>query len=217
MTRITDYTSLKQSVLGTLERVEDLEAQGLFDEWVSLCEGMFAPLLKAPWSTRFAQFTWGSDPLQRFEFLPPSYNGMITVLDLTTPQTLDPINPSEIPRYLRPAFGLDYIDRRRFLKRYNCIIGFTIHVFPDPIDPIELMLEYYSRDEPLTPDDPINTVIVQDPNIYKFGTLLNAYHHYGEDLNYQKSDLLFQRAISANNELDAAWRRGAQARVSVRR
>lgn len=218
MPRIIDYTSLKQSVLATLEREQDLEALGLFDEWVSLCEGAFAPVLKAPWGTRFAQFTWGNDPLQRFEFLPPSYNGMITVIDLITPQTLDPINPSEIPRFMRVPVGFSNDHRIGGIKRYNCVIGFTLHVFPDPGLPgIPLMLEYYSRDEPLTPVNPVNTVIVQDPNIYKFGVLVQAYHHYGEQQNHDRAFQKFEQAIAGNNELDAGWRRGAGARVSVTR
>ena len=213
MPRIIDYTTLKAAVLAGLERENDAQAQELFDGWVSTAEGAFAPLLKAPWATRAAQFIWGDEgtvvkETMRYEYLPPSYNGMVTLLDLTNNRELPPISPPEIVHYRRGGSQVN---------RVHCIIGLTLFVIPDPGQPIELFLEYYSRQEPLTEANPVNSIITQAPNIYKYGVMAAAAVDYGETENYNNWSALMAQSLSDNNELDAGWRRGAGARVRVTR
>lgn len=194
-----NYSEIRTAILQTLERENDTVANVLVDQWLRLAEDDFAPMLKAPWAERFATFTYQANG--PFEYLPPSYVGMVNLIDTKSNQALSPITPQQIP---------DFAGNAGDPTKY-CVVGYTLILLPMTTIDRVMWLFYHSRQEQLTAEKPVNDVTKNASSIYYYGALRHAAVYYGETENLAMWNAAFDQAITNANGSSVEWRRGAEA------
>lgn len=202
---ITDFASLKFQVLNTLERVNDLYAQEHVDSWIQAAETEFFATLRAQWLIRAATFTWENSDPSGFEYLPPTFNGIVGVADLENGIDLVPKPLSEIGRWSKEVG----------LAKYYIISGYLINLLPRPDQGKQFLLTYYSKQEPLSATVPTNDILAFTPTLYLYMTLKYACLFFGEDANAAKYGQIANGIVQAANTVEPEWFRGSGATVTL--
>lgn len=203
MAAIVNYTTLGTEILRALERTNDLEAQAQVPLWIQNAEDDFFAHLRAQWTVRTARFIWNTT--EHFEFLPPTFNG---VVGLTMPSYGIDLKPKPFSQYGMWSLQVG-------LPEYYLISGYMLWVLPEPDPDTELYLTYYSRQERLATTNQTNDIIVNMPTLYLKAALKHAYAFYGEKQNSADAEADAQRLINAANNVEPEWFRGAGATVTL--
>lgn len=202
---IVGYDSLRTSCLTVLDRLEDPLAPEFFDLALSQAEDEMFLRLRAPWTTRAAQFTFNSDD-GPFEYLPNSYSAFLALLDATNGRQVDPIGPADMETWLA---------RNGYQKYAVIITGYMLQLVPTPENGHPFFLYYYSRQERLSEAHPVNDIIDKAPSLYFNGTCTYLAKLWGEMGNSQDFGNTFGNLIEAANISATDWMRNVGAAMSV--
>lgn len=163
------YTALKTSVASWLNR-SDLTDQ--IPDFITLFEAQLnTRLAKAGLQSRVNR--WSAPVEDEYETQPPDFGGPILmtingdVVQNITPQSLESM------RALRPeATGQ---------PEYFAVIGSEFRYFPVPVETYTAELQGYQKFPVLSGSNATNWVLDNYPNLYLYGTLLNAAPFLAED------------------------------------
>lgn len=94
------------------------------------------------------------------------------------------------------------------------IYGDRIVLWPEPdaASAVKLSMRYIARIAPLSPENPTNDILIQHPDLYLYGTLLNGSEFLQEDQMTGVYGAMFLEALEAAN-LSARTRVGQRLRV----
>lgn len=206
MTVVTNYETLQTAVLQALERENNDEAIALCPQWVQAAEDDFFAQLRAQWTIRVATFEWSTTELSTFEYLPPTFNGIVGITDLDHGKDLEP----------KPISQIGYWSQQLGNPQYYVIAGYMLQILPLPSQGARFMMQYYSRQERLsaTPSG-TNDIMRNLPSLYFQATLYHGYRFYGEDANAAKAAEEVSRLLNAVNAVESEWIRGADATIKL--
>ncbi len=145
--------------------------------------------------------------------------GVLTALpaDFLEVKTLrQAAGPRTALAYAPPAV-LDAIDSRTPAGRPRAytLSGDSLRVAPAPAGPCELELTYVRRLPPLSDVQPTSWLLAAAPDVYLYGSLLEAAPFLGDDERAVLWSAAFEAAVDALVEADARDRVGAAPAVGV--
>ena len=198
---ISTYTELQTAVANWLDR-DDMSAR--IPEFIALTEARFNRILRIrAMETEAEQATSAG---VRTYSLPTDYRQMRTV-HLTT-------NPITAMSYITPEI-MDRIwsGSTQGKPTTYTIKGGNIYVGPAPDVIYTLMFLYYKKIPALTALAPTNDILTDAPDVYLYGSLLEAEPFLQNDARVQLWATAFQQAIADIQEQDEKDRHSGELRV----
>ena len=176
--RITDYNSLTAAVADYLDRKDLTDQVPLF---IQMCESAVNRDLRTHKQICKGQ-TVGS---RRDNFIPLPDNwlegrNVEVILLIENPD--DPPNLIDGDKFRASYQSPDAIDQLKLKNiqwRPNAGCHYTyygdvIEIYPDPGQDFRVVMEYYERVPPLSVAEPVNHLLLSDPDVYLYGSLIHS-------------------------------------------
>ena len=200
MTKITDYASLQDVVGNYLDRKDLINEIPTF---IQLCEASMNRILRSQDLLCVGQSVgWRTDVIVP---LPTDYAEMrnvTLVLGMDNPD--DPgqlIDGEKCQATYQPPDVIDQLSEvnpdfnPRDQVHYTFRAG-NIEIWPDPGVQFRLELEYYQK-VGLTDANPVNIVLLNDPDIYLYGSLIHSAPFLRDDPRLMVWSKLYDEAVGA--------------------
>lgn len=191
---LTSYTELKTSIANYLNR-SDLSS--VIPDFITLAESKMNTILRLRlMQKRVSTTTASNDP---FIDLPSDFSEMIQFFVDGNPNVvLDYVNPTEIElNNLRETTGT---------PRQYSIIGNEIKLNPIPDSTHGLKLTYFGKIPNLSDSNTTNYILSNYPQVYLYGSLLEAQPYIVNDERIQVWMSLYNEAIQLINRDDEQGR-----------
>ena len=207
---ITDYQSLKDTVGRWLARETDTVFTSEVATFIQLAEAQMHNDLRARETICRAQGILNEE----FEWLPESFLEMHQVSLITSnaannDQVWTPLGFVEVDDLLkkRAAGGITSVE---FYTVYGEQIRFTHPPSGDDIPPLEFEMVYWGRFSALNDTDNVNSILTAYPQIYLYGSLLQAEAFVMNDQRLALWKSSYDGAVETANSV-AEKRRGTSA------
>lgn len=184
---ITTYSELQTSIAGFLNR-DDLTAQ--IPDFITLAEAK----LKRELRTRQMEKRSTTDVSGEYAALPSDFLEIRSAYLNTDPmQQLRLMSPNEIrSRWLGSTTGKPEV---------FAIVGSEIMLAPSPDGTYEIELDYYAFTQ-LSGDNPTNWLLTSNPDVYLYGSLVEATMYIKNDKRLQAWVALYKYAIESLQDSD---------------
>jgi len=208
--RITTKADLRRQVLSTLWKdQDDPDFSGEVDGWIAMCEQKIAGELRVR-----QMVVRATDEIDdRYLTLPTDWLEAIR-LRIANVGPLLSIQQEDAAWYSTGASSPAYAFATTTggLPRHYSIVGDQLEILPDPTplihlptySPMLLEMAYYGRPAALIADADSNSVLVDFPAIYLYGTLAVSAPHVDHDERLQTWGSLYGDAVTGAN---LAWER----------
>ncbi|WP_207483141.1 phage adaptor protein [Arenibaculum pallidiluteum] len=191
---ITTYAELKAAVADWLQR-DDLA--DVVPSFVALAE---AQLFR---TARIRQMLVRATAVldEEYESLPDDFLEAVSLKLATSPPLL------------LMGIALDAMERRKEdgavgMPEVYAVVGASITVHPAPAAPQPVELIYYARPAPLSDAAPVNALLRECPDLYLYGSLLQAAPYLLDDARLAIWEALYGQRLDALEVADHASRAG---------
>jgi hypothetical protein len=195
---ITTFTELKSTVADYLV---DNSLTAIIPTFIALCETRFQRDLRL--RQMEAQSTLTVTAGTATVALPSGFlDARVMVLNSTPARVLNLKTPVQ--------FFTDYASAVSGTPESYCIIGSNFHLGPTPSADSTITLTSYSKVAVLSDSNATNAVLDDAPDLYLYGTLLEAAPYLGEDARISVWVQLYDRAVAELKAVDerTAWSSG---------
>lgn len=188
---ISTYAELQTAIGNWLGRPGDSTITGIIPDWIALAEVRVNRELRIRAMEERATATI-SGP---YAALPNDFLAMRNFQLNTNPVTsMDLVSPELIDRIVAGSGA--------GRPRLYAIVNDEIQLAPAPDGPYPAEMVYWKKFEALLPTAPSNWLLANAPDVYLFGSLVEAAGYLGDDQHLQQWEARYQAAIRSLQDSD---------------